>query len=1043
MMTTRPQHIGRLHHRGLSPICLSGRSPLWLLALIVVLSAVFLTSCTKEKEKWGWDEIETYFDEPLASLSAEGDSVHWIGGEYGDLWRMTAQGRKHYKLGSDRIYCVVRHDSTYWIGHRNGGLAQYRFDGNAFSPVTHYPIAIKGLHYSVYDIQWKDGRLYAATSQGLFVLNDGHHQLGKVYPRDHSNGVSFATPLIADLDARRLALATDSGLALVDTYTGKAQVIHAGSKVTWVERQGDRLCYLAGDQYYEREANGNEKTYSLPDVATSFFRTGKTYCFISRTHAILTDDLRHFSHLQLRRPVPTKSSHVVAQPGNDDFVWLVTDHAVWQLPRHLSSSAPYPIVAACQDEGRLCFVDDHGNVFTLPNGSKQAEKIFDFIHTNAIIDCVADNGTLYYINNKQQVFRLSLGNHLWGNYLSHVPHEIFSTKKKVTAMGLLPAKTPILYIGVQDGLVKLPLDGSQAHSVASFRDKYVTSFYTAPDNQRMMIATLNDGLWTDRGDGPQPIFTDQNSNPRLTAIINSYPPATLLATNDGIYLQGGPDTIRVEGTAALLPVNDSVVYALLERGIMKLTVKGQRLHDEGTYFRDIKFHPQAALVSNGRLYLGSDLGMLRFKAGNERQAEWIAMETSMITRRSLLEGTAIVLGTLLLIYLFLLRLRRSYRQELRARQRDLIRRLEAVKKYRDILSNGEAHELKDIEAEINQFGTRNRHSWKVSNQRFAAVSERIMRLNSQAALYFVRLVLQQIDDIKQTELFDAHKLIHDSHQALTEGRPEQLGEQASRNASWLRQINTIHQELNKDQDLLTGTLPVEGISDDLPSLIDSYRKGLAIKTTHDMAPTLNTIRRRMEALMSKDVQNRLQRFVEQRLKDIAALEQQDRVTDTLTHQWEDMLPTMENTERIAVLRRLQHLDDRYYELKALQQLRHLIARYAGEERHGDDTHDTIHAIKSQTDRFYDALFRTDPRLMSEILQWSNGENQPARVLALLLADPKVKRLLLPGMLNVASNLNPVISRLVKGKLVPVEEEIRQYAERHPSSIADYILWLAE
>jgi len=419
------------------------------------------------------------------------------------------------------------------------------------------------------------------------------------------------------------------------------------------------------------------------------------------------------------------------------------------------------------------------------------------------------------------------------------------------------------------------------------------------------------------------------------------------------------------------------------------------------------------------------------------------METSMITRRNLLEATAIVLGTMLLVYLFLLRLRRSYRLELRARQRDLMRRLEAVKKYRDILSEEETHELRNIETELHRLGTRKKRSWKVSNKCFAAVSERIMRLNSHMVIYFVRLVLQQIDAIRQTELFDAHQLIGDSQQVLTQGRPEQLGEQASRNASWLRQISAIRQELNKDLSLLTGTLPVEGISDDLPTLIDNYRKGMAIKTIDDMAPTLDTIRQRMERLMSKEVQDRLQRFVGQRLRDIAALEQQDKVTDTLTHQWADMLPTLESADRVALLRRLQHLDDRYHELSALQQLRHLIARYTGEERRGDDTHDTVHAIKSEINRFYDALFRTDPRLMGSILQWSNGENQPARVLALLLANPKVKRLLLPGMLNVASNLNPVISRLVKGKLVPTEEDIRQYAERHPSSIADYILRLME
>ena len=190
-MTTKPLHSNRRSRRkafSASPV----RQPLvWHLALYAVLCTILLTGCNKEKEKSGWDEIETYFDEPLASLSAEGDSVHWVGGEYGDLWRMTAHGRQHFKLGSDRIYCVVRHDSTYWIGHRNGGLTQYRFDGNALYPVAHYPIDIKELHYSVYDIKWKAGRLYAATSQGLFVLNAGHHKLEKIYPRDRSNSVSF------------------------------------------------------------------------------------------------------------------------------------------------------------------------------------------------------------------------------------------------------------------------------------------------------------------------------------------------------------------------------------------------------------------------------------------------------------------------------------------------------------------------------------------------------------------------------------------------------------------------------------------------------------------------------------------------------------------------------------------------------------------------------------------------------------------------------------------------------------------------------------
>ena len=285
-------------------------------------------------------------------------------------------------------------------------------------------------------------------------------------------------------------------------------------------------------------------------------------------------------------------------------------------------------------------------------------------------------------------------------------------------MGLLPTKTPILYIGIQDGLVKIPLDSRKTHHVDSFRDKYVTSFYTAPDNQRMLISTLNDGLWTDNGNGPQRAFARQQLSPRLTAVIDTYPPATLMATNDNIFLQGGRDTIRVEGTSALLPANDSIVYALLERGVMKIRVKGQRLKTVATFFRDIKFHSQASLFCNGRLYLGSDLGVLSFKPNKERQAEWIPMETSVITRRNLLEGSAIMVGTLLLIYLFLLRARRSNNQELKARQRDLTRRLDAVKSFMTILSDEDKQEARDLQQAIQSLALRKHHSWRVSNHLF-------------------------------------------------------------------------------------------------------------------------------------------------------------------------------------------------------------------------------------------------------------------------------------------------------------------------------------
>jgi len=63
--------------------------------------------------------------------------------------------------------------------------------------------------------------------------------------------------------------------------------------------------------------------------------------------------------------------------------------------------------------------------------------------------------------------------------------------------------------------------------------------------------------------------------------------------------------------------------------------------------------------------------------------------------------------------------------------------------------------------------------------------------------------------------------------------------------------------------------------------------------------------------------------------------------------------------------------------------------------------------------------------------------------ALLLAMPKVKRTLLPGMLGMYGNLNPVVSRLYHSKIGDNREALETYCTRCPASIVHYILKLSE
>lgn len=76
--------------------------------VIIFLVCVFVTaSCEKVEKINTLGETEYCFDERLSSLSSGADSIVWVGGETGALWRLRGDERRVYDIGEDRIYKVV------------------------------------------------------------------------------------------------------------------------------------------------------------------------------------------------------------------------------------------------------------------------------------------------------------------------------------------------------------------------------------------------------------------------------------------------------------------------------------------------------------------------------------------------------------------------------------------------------------------------------------------------------------------------------------------------------------------------------------------------------------------------------------------------------------------------------------------------------------------------------------------------------------------------------------------------------------------------
>lgn len=105
--------------------------------------------------------------------------------------------------------------------------------------------------------------------------------------------------------------------------------------------------------------------------------------------------------------------------------------------------------------------------------------------------------------------------------------------------------------------------------------------------------------------------------------------------------------------------------------------------------------------------------------------------------------------------------------------------------------------------------------------------------------------------------------------------------------------------------------------------------------------------------------------------------------------------------------------------------------------------DITDQIAEVSDEFFKSFAMTDKEVCKEIFHFTAANSQQVRVLILLLAMPRVKRTLLPGMLGIYGNLNPVVSRLYHSKIGDNNAILTAYCKENPSSIVYYILKLPE
>lgn len=1031
---------------------------LFAVATAILIYVIALTSY--DDRMLSLNETEYYFNDRLASISSEGDSVIWVGTEFGDVCLSDGNNQHQIKLGDDRIYKVYTESKTgdnriCWIGERNSGLTKWEIENGKATLLAEYSIPYKGLHYSVYDIEEVKGKLIAATSQGVFVLNlqQKGAQLKMIYPLDAHKKYKTGEPFVAKRIVRTpqddILIATQNGLLHINLNTMLTSVFHRGEAINDLCLIGEDVNILAGDRFYVENTKGELKQKVQLDFhANVFYNVGGAYCFLDNSQAMLSRDLEHFFTIPLRRKIPVYCNNVVVTDHRSGYVMLVTENALWKVPVHQSMfNENAPIVSACSDNvGNTYYISARNEIFMQPKGSHQAKKIFDFIHESPIVEAKAHDGYLYYINSRRELKRIWLTNNFVRNLLLARKELLYLSQAKITSLGMTTSDDDVkIYLGVQDGLMEINPETQKVDTIKTFDDKYITNFYSqGKDNGNLYLTTLNHGIFY--GKNRDFKLVDGSSsleNIRSMAITEEFPPQMLVLTGNTLLLNGSHETLDAKGEDYMIAVGDSIVYTLPEFGIRKYRKQNNKLLLVADYYHDVRFEKQALVAQNGNIRLGCELGVLSFNAGQEDTAQWVDIVNSNITRRGLVITAVSILLLLAIIFLAYYRYRMFSIRQIHVRKTDLKKRLKELESVCMLLSGNYEQEIEQLKKDIDDVRIGGHHTWKQNNAKIAELSDTIMRMNRNTALLLLKQIDKQRERLLTLEIADSKQLLAATEEALQQGKIEILRSQALVNDRWLKNYEKVKMELHGYTLHLHQMLMIDGLTKGLMEHIEEYKELLTTKSMNVLESDLNSIRSDYERIMGQEALQILFKFKVKRNKQLAALNGEDRVVLAVKSQFDSITADMEHQERLVLLRQLKHTNERIKQVLLRAELAKAMKQFAVTRDTYSTESEVAHHIEELIAMLYSSIQNTDPRLISQILKFNGWDNQQAKVLMLLMTDPKVKRTDIPGMIRVIGNLNPVVSRLMKNKIKPVEKDLRLYVERHPASMAAYILTLIE
>ena len=1041
----------------------------WLPLLSLI--SISLLGCSHDRHLKTLGENEYYIGERLASLSADPDSTFWIGGESGMAWHVDGNRVTQYITGTDRIYKMTTRpgnsgDTICWLGGRNSGLQVWRLHHGKMTHERTYSILSKGKQYSAYDFAMTANGIYTATSQGLYLLDDDQ-RFSLLYPALHSptatSGVPFIVYNLCPYQQRYLFASSIGGLLRIDLRNNTIRRFHEGENVRYVAVYGDEVCSLSEKRIYIEDAEGQlKRCVDLDFTPRFYYRVGKIH-YILRSHSmVISDDLKHFITIPLRRDFPKECQHVMLPDHRTESSIFITENAFWRIPFHSGYFNNKGIVtSACANSNEAYYLNSQNEIFRQSVDDSVAVKVFSLPKGEQVTEmAITDSRRLVYVNDRSELRSVDIsGSNLRNELLSRIK-TLYRSQKKVTALHLKgDGKDARIYIGVQDGLVVIDGSGT-ARTVDDMDDKYITSFFSSPNSSGLYMSTMDAGILYENNGRYVAIPSSEGlTYIRDLFVSNEYQPSLTVLTSHAIVRPAQQDTLTLNGYNRLIAINDSLFYAFPEFGVEKYAIQNGRMNRQGVYFKDILFNPKASFQNQHTLYLVSEIGVMKIKPGAEDAPQYVVFDIKITTARQVL--VAIVAALLILaVILSIYSHRKSERQRhILQRIRDLEEHTAGMERVVTLFDQKEQEHIRMLIEQVRSLKADD----KQINQQISSLSEQIMDKNGDLALLQSKMLERQVEELNSLDAYDCVLLTHASAAVLSRDKVSEIREKLIENNLWLSHYRQLLEDMEKYRAALDGCIVVEQVNGPLVQRLEVLENMIHHHPIADLQAHLQQAENDYAHIFTPDSLHILTGMLCQFKKRAEQLPA-DEVSMALSDVISETAANASTLSRLQLLHTMKHVEALLLQSEIRMQLRREMDSYRavresvlrenetrGNKKTGlkldgeiaEHTQSIVERINELINHLYDAFAYTDRPLAEQVLNFNNFTGQQARVLALLIANPKEKRVLLPGMLGMYGNLNPVISRLVNHKLKTYERWLQAYVSKYPASMAFYILKLLE